>query len=107
MMMVAVLVAFPHDRGTSQRESVLLGEEDGAAVDVVERDQPREQGSQGRVRFARRQVGPRAGPPGRRRRRPGARSRGLDGHASLLALLADLVALEGGRDRLRPTGAGG
>ena len=65
MMVVAVLVGVALDRGAAQREPVLLGEEDRAPVDVVERDQPREQGRQGRVGLPGRQVGPGARPAGR------------------------------------------
>ena len=66
MMMVAVLVAFAHDRGAAQGHPVLLGEEDGAPVDVVERHQPREQRSSGSRRTFRLPGWP--GPaPGRRR----------------------------------------
>ena len=82
VMMVAVLVAFAHDRGAAQGHSVLLGEEDRAPVDVVERHQPRQQDRQGRVGLPGGQVGPGPRPAGggcRRRRRagPGAGGRGV------------------------------
>ena len=44
MMMVAVLVGVAQDRGPAQRQPVLLGQEDRAAVDVIEGDQSRRAG---------------------------------------------------------------
>ena len=104
--MVAVLVAVALDRGAAQRQPVLLGEEDRAPVDVVQGDQSREQGRQGRVGLPGRQVRPGTRPPsgGSSSARIPASPGAAVAFADALCLITDLVALEGERDRLRTAG---